>query len=102
MLRGSNQNSSIVRGLNFSAHLQTPFEHSAGYSHVPQSSSTKLVPGSLHRPSFVGRKPVKHEQILESQLAYSEIHLVCLSQFSPILDAERKMLILVIDQYNIN
>ena len=89
MLRGSNQNSSIVSGLYCSAHLQIPFEHSAGYSHVPQSSPTKLVPGSLQRPSLVGRKPVRHVQIPESQLAYSEIHLVCASQFSPILEAEK-------------
>ena len=68
-----------------------PFTQSAGYSHVPQSSPTNPVPGSLHRPSLVETNPFTHAQIPSIQVANSDMHLLELSQFDPILDAEKEI-----------
>lgn len=80
---GSTQNSSDVISLYSPTHRQIPSTHVAGYSHSSKlhSSPTKLMSGSLHRPSLVGTKMSKQRHT-PSQKANGEIQLVFVSQAS--------------------
>lgn len=80
---GSTQNSSDVISLYSPTHRQIPSTHVAGYSHSSKlhSSPTKLMSGSLHRPSLVGTK-MSRQRHTPSQRANGEIQLVFVSQAS--------------------